>query len=185
MGEPTIDTAVWFVEWCRSNLDQAQVLRAGMRTFGPDDWSADDRAAADQTAILHTVLNALKVLAQQAAASEDQVVFAILELPVAVVRRRLEDGRPPGVREAELIRSLAPSSSHSGDGNPHRQTHFQTTSRSPMSTSVASLEFESVDAGTRFTHAEHGVFFDRFWADGPNREKGTRGLLDALGAYLG
>lgn len=54
-----------------------------------------------------------------------------------------------------------------------------------MSTSVASLEFESVDAGTRFTHAEHGVFFDRFWADGPNREKGTRGLLDALGAYLG
>ncbi|QUD84958.1 hypothetical protein J8M97_10525 [Gordonia polyisoprenivorans] len=136
MGEPTIDsaidTAVWFVEWCRSNLDQAQVLRAGMRTFGPDDWSADDRAAADQTAILHTVLNALKVLAQQAAASEDQVVFAILELPVAVVRRRLEDGRPPGVREAELIRSLAPSSSHSGDGNPHRQTHFQATSRSPM-----------------------------------------------------
>lgn len=52
LGEPTIDsaidTAVWFVEWCRSNLDQAQVLRAGMRTFGPDDWSADDRAAADQ-----------------------------------------------------------------------------------------------------------------------------------------
>jgi uncharacterized protein YndB with AHSA1/START domain len=54
-----------------------------------------------------------------------------------------------------------------------------------MSTSVASLEFEPVDAGTRFTHVEHGVFFDRFSADGPGREQGTRGLLDALGTYLG
>jgi uncharacterized protein YndB with AHSA1/START domain len=53
-----------------------------------------------------------------------------------------------------------------------------------MSTSVASLEFEPTEQGTRFTHVEHGVFFDRFWADGPGRESGTRGLLDALGAYL-
>ncbi|MFI6070278.1 hypothetical protein ACIA5C_01670 [Actinoplanes sp. NPDC051343] len=53
-----------------------------------------------------------------------------------------------------------------------------------MSTSVASLEFEPIGAGTRFTHVEHGVFFDQFWADGPNREAGTRGLLDALGNYV-
>lgn len=53
-----------------------------------------------------------------------------------------------------------------------------------MSTSVASLEFEPKDAGTRFTHVEHGVFFDQFWADGQGREDGTRGLLDALGTYL-
>jgi len=53
-----------------------------------------------------------------------------------------------------------------------------------MSTSVASLEFDAIDVGTRFTHVEHGVFFDRFWADGPNREKGSRGLLDALGNHL-
>ncbi|PTR32245.1 uncharacterized protein YndB with AHSA1/START domain [Rhodococcus sp. OK519] len=53
-----------------------------------------------------------------------------------------------------------------------------------MSTSVASLEFEPTDAGTRFTHVEHGVFFDQFWADGQGREEGTRGLLDALGTYL-
>lgn len=53
-----------------------------------------------------------------------------------------------------------------------------------MSTSVASLEFEPINAGTRFTHVEHGVFFDQFWADGPGREEGTRGLLEALGNYL-
>jgi uncharacterized protein YndB with AHSA1/START domain len=53
-----------------------------------------------------------------------------------------------------------------------------------MSTSVASLEFEPLQNGTRFTHVEHGVFFDTFSADGPNREQGTRGLLDGLGDYL-
>jgi uncharacterized protein YndB with AHSA1/START domain len=53
-----------------------------------------------------------------------------------------------------------------------------------MSTSVAALELEPVDGGTRFTHVEHGVFFDRFEADAPNREAGTRGLLDALGRHL-
>ena len=50
-----------------------------------------------------------------------------------------------------------------------------------MSTSVASFEFEPVDEGTRFTHVEHGVFFDQFWADAANREDGSRGLLEALG----
>jgi uncharacterized protein YndB with AHSA1/START domain len=53
-----------------------------------------------------------------------------------------------------------------------------------MSTSVASLEFEPTGKGTRFTHVEHGVFFDQFWADGPNREQGSRGLLESLGHYL-
>ena len=53
-----------------------------------------------------------------------------------------------------------------------------------MSTSVASLEFEPVDEGTRFTHAEFGLFFDQFWDDGPQREAGTNGLLGQLGRYL-
>ena len=53
-----------------------------------------------------------------------------------------------------------------------------------MSTSLASFEFEPIDDGTRFTHVEHGVFFDQFWADATNREAGSRGLLDVLGTYL-
>jgi len=53
-----------------------------------------------------------------------------------------------------------------------------------MSTSVASFEFEQIPVGTRLTHAEHGVFLDKFWTDGPNREEGTRGLLEALGNHL-
>lgn len=53
-----------------------------------------------------------------------------------------------------------------------------------MSTSVASYEFEATDEGTLFTHTEHGVFLDRFRADGPGREAGSRGLLDLLGSHL-
>jgi uncharacterized protein YndB with AHSA1/START domain len=53
-----------------------------------------------------------------------------------------------------------------------------------MSTSVATFEFETIPDGTRFTHTEHGVFFDQFWSDAPNREVGSRGLLDALAKYL-
>jgi uncharacterized protein YndB with AHSA1/START domain len=53
-----------------------------------------------------------------------------------------------------------------------------------MSTSVASFEFEPIEAGTRFTNVDQGVFFDQFWADGPNREEGSRGLLETLGSYL-
>lgn len=64
-------------------------------------------------------------------------------------------------------------------------THDMWLDGAYLSTSVASLEFEPIDEGTRFTHVEHGVFFDQFWADGPNREKGSRGLLEALGNYLG
>lgn len=54
-----------------------------------------------------------------------------------------------------------------------------------MSTSLASFEFEPIPAGTRLTQVEHGVFFDRFWADAPQREEGMRGLLDELGNHLG
>ena len=54
-----------------------------------------------------------------------------------------------------------------------------------MSTSVASLEFEALPEGTRFTHAEYGLFFDQFWDGGKSRESGTRGIVDNLGKYLG
>jgi uncharacterized protein YndB with AHSA1/START domain len=53
-----------------------------------------------------------------------------------------------------------------------------------MSTSIASFEFETVNHATRFTHVEHGVFFDEFTADAPRREEGSTGLLDKIGAHL-
>ncbi|WP_134768541.1 SRPBCC domain-containing protein [Nocardioides sp. 1609] len=53
-----------------------------------------------------------------------------------------------------------------------------------MSTSIASYELVPTDRGTQLTHAEHGVFFDQYWTDGPNREAGSRAILDLLGTHL-
>lgn len=52
-----------------------------------------------------------------------------------------------------------------------------------ISTSVASFEFEATETGTRFTHTEHGIHLDGF-DTGAQREEGTKGILDTLGAYL-
>lgn len=52
-----------------------------------------------------------------------------------------------------------------------------------ISTSVASLEFETLDGATRFTHTEHGIHLDGL-DDGTLRRDGTEQLLDALGAFL-
>jgi uncharacterized protein YndB with AHSA1/START domain len=52
-----------------------------------------------------------------------------------------------------------------------------------ISTSVASLEFESLPDGTRLTHAEHGIHLDGL-DTGAQREAGTVGLLDRLGEHF-
>ncbi|WP_028050830.1 SRPBCC domain-containing protein [Cellulomonas sp. URHD0024] len=52
-----------------------------------------------------------------------------------------------------------------------------------FSTSVTSTEFTAVEGGTRVTYTEHGVFLDGK-DDGSQREAGSRGIFDALGAYL-
>ncbi|MGO9958964.1 MAG: SRPBCC family protein [Solirubrobacteraceae bacterium] len=52
-----------------------------------------------------------------------------------------------------------------------------------ISVSVATIEFEAVDDGTRLTLTEQGVFLDGL--DTPaEREHGTNALLDALGSHL-
>ena len=51
----------------------------------------------------------------------------------------------------------------------------------PPDVATEAMECEEPTCGRS---CERGVFFDQFHADGPNRERGSRGLLDALGAHL-
>ncbi len=57
------------------------------------------------------------------------------------------------------------------------------------STSITTIVFESVPAGTRLTFTEQGVHLDGVHGPGPaaaaGREEGTASLLDAVGALLG
>lgn len=52
-----------------------------------------------------------------------------------------------------------------------------------ISTSLAALEFEAIDGGTRYTQTEHGAHLDGF-DDGAMREQGTRQIVETLAAYL-
>ncbi|MEO8827571.1 hypothetical protein [Lapillicoccus sp.] len=42
-----------------------------------------------------------------------------------------------------------------------------------LSTSVPWLELEPIEQGSRFTHVEHGVFFDQLWAEPRDRQPGA------------
>ncbi|NYJ03543.1 AcrR family transcriptional regulator [Nocardioides thalensis] len=112
LGEPSadsaVDAAVWVVEWCRAHVAEAQVLQAGARALGRDEWPPEARAA--DTTDKHLRRDIGRIVAQVQASSganADQIVFAMLELPLAVVRRSLQAGKPPGRREVELVRGLA------------------------------------------------------------------------------
>ena len=54
----------------------------------------------------------------------------------------------------------------------------------PISVSLATVEFQPAGAGTRLIITEQGVFLDEF-VDGGGREQGTRALLDRLAVSLG
>lgn len=111
LGEPTVDhainAAVWIVDWCRTHVAEAQVLQAGARAFGPDEWPSDARAGlTTDSDIRRESREIVHALAASTAATRDQIAFAMLELPIAVVRRSLQDGRAPSHRDADLVRSL-------------------------------------------------------------------------------
>jgi uncharacterized protein YndB with AHSA1/START domain len=52
-----------------------------------------------------------------------------------------------------------------------------------ISVSLAVIQFAKAGAGTKLTLTEHGAFLDGY-DDVGSRERGTHGLLDALGASL-
>lgn len=52
-----------------------------------------------------------------------------------------------------------------------------------LSVSVATIEFEAIDGGTRMRVTEQGVFLDGY-DDAGSRERGTNYLMDALEASL-
>ena len=52
-----------------------------------------------------------------------------------------------------------------------------------ISVSLATVEFKPAGSGTRLVVTEQGVFLDGY-DDAGSRERGTRGLLDQLGAAL-
>jgi AcrR family transcriptional regulator len=107
-AESAVRAAVWLVDWCRGHLPEAVVLQAGARAFEPDAWSEASRmelstAEGDSRRRLES---AVRSLAKQTGRPEDQIAFALLDLPLAAVRRHLLAGEPPPKRVATLVKNM-------------------------------------------------------------------------------
>ncbi|MDH6281167.1 TetR/AcrR family transcriptional regulator [Prescottella agglutinans] len=100
------------VSWCRDNPADATVLLWGAESFGRPDWSAT--ASEALAAANGRVFAALHAAARGVgAANDDDVDFvdlAVVEVPYAIVRRRLRSGEtlPEGAEDtaAEAARAL-------------------------------------------------------------------------------
>jgi AcrR family transcriptional regulator len=102
-----VEMAVWVVEWCRNNQAAATVLHAGKSAFSPEQWSAADTAATEayEEGRDRAVAARVKQVAKTAGRRPDEVAFAMLEMPIAVVRRSLPEPVPADA--ADLVRRLA------------------------------------------------------------------------------
>ena len=111
LGEPStqslIAAAVWIVDWCIEERADAQVLQAGQRVFcAESDTVAELRGDRDRD-IHQAARSVVSALSGTTNATPDQIAFVMLDLPVAVVRRKLQRGEAPGSRERELVRGIA------------------------------------------------------------------------------
>ncbi|MEZ0050211.1 AcrR family transcriptional regulator [Mycobacterium sp. MAA66] len=114
LGErPTADdavrAAVWTVDWCRTHLPEAVVLQAGVRTFEPEEWSesACTELATMEDISQRRLSGIVRGLAKETGRPPDQITFAMLDLPLAAMRRHLLAGEPPPKRVTVLVRDLA------------------------------------------------------------------------------
>lgn len=106
--DSAVRAAVWLVDWCRGQLPAAVVLQAGVRAFEPDGWSEAARAelATAEDDSRQRLDGAVRSLAKQTGRPADQIAFALLDLPLAAVRRHLLAGEPPPKRVTTLVKSM-------------------------------------------------------------------------------
>ncbi len=110
--EPSPAAAVraseWIVDWCRDRPGPAAVLQAGVRVFEPDTWSPSARAELDR--IHERQARELKALGELISARtglpRDQVLFVLMDVPLAAVRPHLLAGQVPPPRTRTMVREL-------------------------------------------------------------------------------
>lgn len=104
-----VRTAVWTVDWCRGHVPDAVVLEAGVRTFEPDEWNeaARHELAMIDNEVQQRITDAVRALTEQTGRPADQISFAMVDLPLAAVRRHLLAGKAPPKRTTTLVREVA------------------------------------------------------------------------------
>src|ERR671918_436003 len=101
--ESLVAAARHVVSWGRRNRKQARLLLYGADEFGQAEWPAGTRRATEQQRRDAEV--ALRSVAGALAGSRDgqeRVILAAVDIPYAVLRRRLRAGDPIG-RDADAL----------------------------------------------------------------------------------
>lgn len=105
--ERAVEVAGWMVGWCREHPGEAAVLHAGKGAFSPGEWSTETReaVAAEEAERDRELAAVVRAIAGRAGRPADEVAFAMLALPIAVVRRHLPEPVPEAAED--LVRRLA------------------------------------------------------------------------------
>lgn len=106
------------IAWSRAHPHEAVLLLHGPAEFGRADWSEEHRERADRgnARVLGAVGSLAAVLGANGPEDQERVALALVDLPLAVVRRHLRSGRalPPYAEDlaeesaATLLAALAP-----------------------------------------------------------------------------
>jgi AcrR family transcriptional regulator len=98
----------WIVDWCRDNVEEAAVLHAGVRAFSPDTWPEEARAELAENTKARERETALVVRALRARTgrSADEILLALIDLPISVVSRYLARDATPPASATELARRI-------------------------------------------------------------------------------
>lgn len=107
--ESAVDAAAWVADWCRATPGAASLLHAGRRTLQPEAWprTAVDSLAEQQADRDQAMARAVRAIAERAGRPRDEVTFAMVDLPLAVVRPHLSAGEPVPASATARVRRLA------------------------------------------------------------------------------
>jgi AcrR family transcriptional regulator len=99
----------WIVDWCRDNAGEAAVLHAGVRAFSPDTWPDDARAELDENIAARdkAVARVVRATKAQTGRNADEILLALIDLPIAVVSRHLARGTVPPASATRLTTRIA------------------------------------------------------------------------------
>lgn len=102
-----VASTAWIVDWCREQPGNAAVLHAGKRAFSREQWAAADveALASYERSRDRRMGRVFRGIAVAAGRPRDEIGFAMVDLPLAVVRRHLPGAVPETA--TELVRRLA------------------------------------------------------------------------------
>lgn len=108
-ADAVVEGAVWIVDWCRANPGVAAVLDAGAQAFEPGTWpDGIRRAHAATVRVRDRELAALvDSLAADTGVAHDEIAFAMVGLPIAVVSGHLRVAEPVPAGATDLVRRLS------------------------------------------------------------------------------